>query len=60
MLDCKGCIKKDVCGKTKLIQSLFEELSLYQAYQNILKNGIKMSASCENFVQENKILRGEK
>ena len=36
MLDCKGCIKKDVCGKTKLIQSLFEELSLEQVYQAMI------------------------
>ena len=59
-LNCNSCIKKDVCGIKDRAKEALEALTLDKIYQDLVKYNIELNARCPHFVQEQKILRGEK
>ena len=59
-LNCNSCIKKDVCGIKDRAKEALEALTLDKIYQDLVKHNIELNAKCPHFVQEQKILRGEK
>ena len=59
-LNCENCVKKDVCGIKDRAKEALEALTLDKIYQDLVKHNIELNARCPHFVQEQKILRGEK
>lgn len=58
-LNCESCVKKDVCGHTRIARELCEKLSLYREFQDLQKKNINISVSCNSYLADNKIIRGE-
>lgn len=61
MIDCKQCVKSDVCGKKQEVKELWESLMVNSDFQNLLNNCMKIDIGCVNFLdkEQPKILRGE-
>ena len=58
-LNCENCVKRDVCGHTITSQELCKRLSLNKEFQDLQRRNISISISCNSYLADNKILRGE-
>ena len=58
MMNCKDCMKSDVCRKQTIIQKNIEKLNVNPDYQSLLRQDIKIAMSCVHYAQATKILGG--
>ena len=52
MLNCKDCIKNDVCCKKLEVNKLWEKMQLNHDFQMIINSGSMIDISCSNFSEK--------
>lgn len=52
MLNCKDCIKNDVCSKKLEVNKLWENMQLNHDFQMIINSGSTIDICCSNFSEK--------
>ena len=56
MINCKNCLKNDVCGKKETSTTMAKDLDLNPLVQALRSSGFKFDLECVNYAKGSKVI----